>query len=132
MLIRCKLEKNGKQELPILGAFFWNFVLLLLQYAYTRQNYVLIVGNPIAGTGAGLRPIGKDPNFVEDLREIFNISVPILHEGDETNSFKVTKHTGNGKNKWPNPQYVTSNWREVVSTVKPVKKVSTNLGCKIL
>ena len=95
-------------------------------------NYVLIVGNPIAGTGAGLRPIGKDPNFVEDLREIFNISVPILHEGDETNSFKVTKHTGNGKNKWPNPQYVTSNWREVVSKTSKKYIVSINLRCKML
>ena len=37
---------------------------------------------PIAGTGAGLRPIGQDPNFAEDFREIFNISVPI-HQNDE-------------------------------------------------
>ncbi len=38
---------------------------------------------PIAGTGAGLRPIGQDPNFVEDFREIFNISVPIHQNEDE-------------------------------------------------
>ena len=37
---------------------------------------------PIAGTGAGLRPIGQDPNFVSDFREIFNLSVPILPDDD--------------------------------------------------
>ena len=40
----------------------------------------LFTGKPIHGSGAGLRPIGKDPNFVADLRESFNISVPVLSD----------------------------------------------------
>ena len=40
----------------------------------------LFTGKPISGSGAGLRPIGRDPNFVADLRESFNISVPLLSD----------------------------------------------------
>ena len=40
----------------------------------------LFTGKPISGSGAGLRPIGQDPNFVADLRESFNISVPVLSD----------------------------------------------------
>ena len=79
------------------------------------------IGNPISGSGAGLRPIGKDPNFVEDLREIFNISIPILHEDDKNETYR-TYFTGNGRNKWPNPNLVSSTWREVVS-VSVLKKL---------
>jgi hypothetical protein len=45
---------------------------------------------PIAGTGAGLRPIGQDPNFVEDFREIFNISVPIHQNEDEIDQVSIS------------------------------------------
>ena len=40
----------------------------------------LFTGKPISGSGAGLRPIGQDPNFVADLRESFNIAVPVLSD----------------------------------------------------
>ena len=46
-------------------------------------SFFYTAGIPIAGTGAGLRPIGQDPNFVADFREIFNISVPILDNEEE-------------------------------------------------
>ena len=73
------------------------------------------LGKPIPGTGAGLRPLGKDPNFAKDLRENFNITIPILHEDDKNDAFKTTNHTGNGKNKWPNPSMVNDEWKCVVS-----------------
>ena len=43
-------------------------------------NLFYFTGKPISGSGAGLRPIGRDPNFVADLRESFNISVPLLSD----------------------------------------------------
>merc|ERR1712153_248196 len=49
-----------------------------LVYDETSQNFYQ--GKPISGSGAGLRPIGQDPNFVADLRESFNISVPVLSD----------------------------------------------------
>ena len=75
------------------------------------------LGKPIPGTGAGLRPLGKDPNFAKDLRENFNITIPILHEDDKNDAFKNTDHTGNGKNKWPNPELVNPDWKHVVSII---------------
>jgi hypothetical protein len=68
----------------------------------------LIQGQPVFGTGAGLRPLGSDPNFVNDSREIFNISVPIVDDHIGLN------YNGNGRNKWPNPSLVTPNWRDLV------------------
>jgi hypothetical protein len=50
------------------------------------KNRALNPGLPIAGTGAGLRPIGQDPNFAKDFREIYNISVPI-HEASMRSNF---------------------------------------------
>ena len=108
------------------------FVILYPTFIYPELNFFLdfsplcmlkwsTIGNPISGSGAGLRPIGKDPNFVEDLREIFNISIPILHEDDKNETYR-TYFTGNGRNKWPNPNLVSSTWREVVS-VSVLKKL---------
>jgi hypothetical protein len=58
---------------------------------FFQGNFELksISGTPIAGTGAGLRPIGQDPNFAEDFREIFNISVPIHKDEDKIDQVLV-------------------------------------------
>lgn len=114
------------------GNFRKKMFRLYPSFVYPELNFFLdfsplwmlkwsTIGNPISGSGAGLRPIGKDPNFVEDLREIFNISIPILHEDDKNETYR-TYFTGNGRNKWPNPNLVSSTWREVVS-VSVLKKL---------
>ena len=55
---------------------------------------MFLLGIPIAGTGAGLRPIGQDPNFVADFREIFNISVPILENEDKIDQVDILSAQG--------------------------------------
>ena len=52
----------------------------LSEYFLSSYIIYLFTGKPISGSGAGLRPIGQDPNFVADLRESFNIAVPVLSD----------------------------------------------------
>ena len=86
-------------------------------------NY-LFTGKPISGSGAGLRPIGQDPNFVADLRESFNIAVPVLSDEEEDKAMSRPFHSGNGRNKWPNPLFVGPQWRNVVrATIVRVSNV---------
>ena len=73
------------------------------------------IGTPIAGTGAGLRPIGQDPNFAKDLREIFNISYPIRSQAEEDLMLSRDNYCGNGRNKWPKPELVSEDWKATVS-----------------
>ena len=90
----------------------------MLQFSHcvpVRQKNFFITGRPIAGTGAGLRPLGQDPNFVQDLREIFNISCPIRSDLEEDKMMAELDHNGNGRNKWPRPDLVSPQWRAVVS-----------------
>ena len=70
-------------------------------------------GTPVFGTGAGLRLLGSDPNFMEDLREIYNVSVPVP-ENDEDVEIRNPNYSGNGRNKWPDPTLVSPNWRKNV------------------
>ena len=80
------------------------------------------IGNPLPGTGSGFRPIGTDPNFVGDLRESFVVGIPILHEDDKSETFKIAKnHTGNGKNKWP--VSVSLDWKDIVSILSSSKHI---------
>ena len=80
-----------------------------------KKDGIFSLGQPIAGTGAGLRPIGQDPNFANDLREIFNISYPIRSEAEEDLIFSRDSYSGNGRNKWPSPELVSENWKATVS-----------------
>ena len=52
--------------------------------------------------------------MIGTLRESFVVAIPILHEDDKSETFKIAKnHTGNGKNKWP--VSVSLDWKHVVS-----------------
>ena len=82
-----------------------------------KKDGIFSLGQPIAGTGAGLRPIGQDPNFANDLREIFNISYPIRSEAEEDLIFSRDSYSGNGRNKWPSPELVSENWKATVSKI---------------
>ena len=52
--------------------------------------------------------------MIGTLRESFVVGIPILHEDDKSETFKIAKnHTGNGKNKWP--VSVCLGWKHIVS-----------------
>ena len=73
------------------------------------------LGMAIPGTGAGLRAQGKDHAFLEDFRDTYHISVPIVE--DSKIDYFAKDYSGNGKTKWPNLALLPKNWKSVVSAL---------------
>ena len=67
-----------------------------------------------------MRALGQDPNFTMDLRESYNITVPIFSEAEEAQREADPNLNGNGKNKWPDPSLVSTQWRQVVRLLKNI------------
>ena len=110
---KTKWRENSKCDI---FAMIFNTVMIGLNekwWNFFITSYFL--GKPIAGTGAGLRPIGQDPNFAQDLREIFNISYPIRSPAEEDLMLSRDNYCGNGRNKWPKPELVSEDWKATVS-----------------
>ena len=60
--------------------------------------------------------------MIGTLRESFVVGIPILHEDDKSETFKIAKnHTGNGKNKWP--VSVSLDWKDIVSILSSSKHI---------
>ena len=78
------------------------------------MNHFCNRGVPIPGTGAGLRPQGRDHAFLEDFRDTYHISVPIVQDETKIDYFSES-YSGNGKTKWPNADLLPANWKAVVS-----------------
>ena len=121
LLIGVKLANQNKNKMA--RKFKWDFFAMIFNTVLIGLNEKwwnffitsYFLGKPIAGTGAGLRPIGQDPNFAQDLREIFNISYPIRSPAEEDLMLSRDNYCGNGRNKWPKPELVSEDWKATVS-----------------
>jgi len=110
-----KIEQDfGKKCTDMLEAGRQFYALPRKEIEKTEQDsesQIRIRGVPIPGTGAGLRPQGKDHAFLEDFRDTYHISVPIV---DETKiDYFSESYSGNGKTKWPNLDRLPANWKPV-------------------
>ena len=84
----------------------------ILKTVQDSESQFHINGMPIPGTGAGLRPQGRDHSFRNDFRDSFHIGVPIVDESKI--DFKAKTYCGAGKTKWPNLDLLPVGWKQVV------------------
>ena len=82
--------------------------------AQDAESQMKIKGMAIPGTGAGLRAQGRDHAFLEDFRDTYHISVPVVHDESKIDYF-APDYSGNGKTKWPNLELLPADWKSVVS-----------------
>ena len=80
-----------------------------LELTNDESTQIIIKGQSIAGTGAGYRGLGLDPNFSNDSRESFNIGSNCLG-GESLQNIKDLKLSGIGANKWPDDTLL-SGWQ---------------------
>ena len=86
----------------------------IMKLEQDAESQIRINGMPIPGTGAGLRAQGRDHAFLEDFRDTFHISVPIVD--DSKIDYFDKSYSGNGKTKWPNLELLPTGWKSVVSS----------------